>query len=258
MARRSKLALKARKKNPDFSKSQKRKAAFHTKRLPGVPRRRKRMIAPRLAPVRNPAVDWAETAKIIGIGFSGFAGARLLSRIAATQVEKRKPRWGRHAGAGTAVASFLAAAFFAKRWKVTAPYADELVFGSGLALLQTMVQTYIPQLGWMTADAAPELAAAAATATAPQTTGLLPSDEDEDSDEEFVARGGGSWFSHNDAFDKGRYARAAQPRAQRPAAPVARAAAPAPAAAPASAQNDMDDLLNEIDDDEASGGVFQN
>jgi hypothetical protein len=246
--RRSPLAKKYR-KNPAFSKSKKRR--IKRRRFRVQVRRSDRRDAPRYVSghqrhwQRNPAFDW-ETWKPLGVGFAGFAGSCLLTRIASVQVEKRKPTWGRHAGVVSSAAAFVAALLLARKWQKTAPYETSLQYGTGIALAKTVIQTYFPKLGWMVTDASPEVAEAAQAKTlvAPQTAGLLPDDEEDDED---------GWYQYNDAYDHGRHAKEAQPRP-----PVPSAAAPARPAAPAAAtDDDVDDLLAELSDDDG-GGVFAN
>ena len=258
-------------KNPDFSKSKKRRASAGRWRDRGgralgherdergqrrvASRIRKRVAARRARRVahRNPAailagVDWVETGKLVGVAFGGFAAGRLMTRIVAVQVAKRKPTWAKHAGVAANAAAFAAALFLSKRWKRSAPYEWPLVVGTGLSLLQTFVQTYFPKLGWIVADATPDQIAEAAGQNqlpAPQTSGMLP-DDDGDVDD------GDDWSSYNDAYDQGRFSRSAQPQNQ-PARPQPQAR---PVDVPSGVHQEgggiddgeIDDALNNLDD----------
>lgn len=102
-------------------------------------------------PLATDVMEW------VGPGFAGFAVARFTTRIAATQIAKRKPRLGKHAGAAAAIAAFLAAWFLANRWKAISKWQMPIVVGAGLAAIQSLIQLYIPKLGWMVSDATPEL-----------------------------------------------------------------------------------------------------
>jgi hypothetical protein len=251
MARhKSKLARKYRRKaeaNPPAGDSKKKRAKH-------VRRRKRSPVAVTVRRNPTPAVDWMDLGTEIGAGFAGFAASRLTTRIVSVQLAKRAPTYAKHAGVASSLATFLAAVLLAKRWKHTEKYADALAFGSGLALLQTVIQTYIPGLGWIVADCSPEVAAAAQpAAVAPASQGGLLDDDDSDDD---------SWFSYNDAYDRGRHAPSAQPRAsqQRSAAAPApqqtratQATGPAPGAGE---DDDVDSLLADLDDD--SLGVFAN
>lgn len=137
-------------------------------------------------------------------GFASFAGTRFVTRVVATQVAKRAPSWGKHAGAVASVSSFLAAWFLAHRWKFTAKYHTPIVVGSFLATLQSLIQLYIPALGWMIADATPELLVAGDQQLVAQDRQLAqlrmqPTDEDPNA------------FVYNDEYDAGRYAGAQGP-----------------------------------------------
>lgn len=169
-------------------------------------------------------------------GFGAFAASRFVSRVAATQVAKRWPKLGKHAGVAAAGGTFAAAWFLAHRWDKIAKYHTPAVVGSGLAFLQTLVQTYFPQFGWMVSDVTPDLPKVAAAEAAVKS--IAPPqiiDHDEEAD------GTPSWYSYNDAYDSGRYA----PEAQAP-----------------STQGDdegesVEDMLNQMGvGEEGYGGIF--
>lgn len=137
-----------------------------------------------------------DMAEFIGPGFASFAATRFLTRIAAVQLARKKPSWGRHAGAITSVASFAAAWFGAHRVKVLEKYHTPIVVGSAIAALQSLIQLYVPKLGWMIADASPQLAEELQlTAPAAQTLNLPPGVELLDEDPNL--------YSYNDSFDNG-------------------------------------------------------
>lgn len=209
----------------------------------------------------NPAaifagVDWVETGKLVGVAFGGFAAGRLATRIVAVQVAKRKPTWAKHAGVAANALTFAAALFAARRWSKTKPYEMPLVLGTGLSLLQTVLQTYFPKLGWMVAETTPEQIAEASgqgqQLPGAQTTGYLPDDDGDVGD-------GGDWSDFNDAYDQGRFARSAQPGNQPPPAPRP----PQPVQTQSDVHqegggiddSDVDDVLTDLNDDEG-GGVF--
>jgi hypothetical protein len=132
-------------------------------------------------------------------GFGGFAGTRFLTRIATTQVAQRAPSWAKHAGAIASVGSFFAAWLLAHKWEWLKKYHTPIVVGSAIAALQSLIQIYIPILGWMVSDATPELATSATqgnlTAQDKQLAQLQLQPTDEDPNE----------FQYNDAYDAGRY-----------------------------------------------------
>jgi hypothetical protein len=147
---------------------------------------------------RNPPL-WTDLAEFIGPGFAGFAATRLLTRIAAVQLAKKKPSWGKHAGAITSVAAFLGAWWASGKWKVTAKYQMPIVVGAGLAAIQSIIQLYIPKLGWMITDASTEIDSLKINGDTTQQQ-ALPSDlqyVDDDPNE----------YTYNDSYDAGRYSK---------------------------------------------------
>jgi hypothetical protein len=190
-------------------------------------KRRKR--SSEAAPRRNPPL-LADLGEWVVPGFGGFAVARFATRIASTQVTKWKPSLGKHAGAGVSVAAFLAAWFLAHRVKWLAKYHTPVTVGAAIAALQSLIQIYLPQFGWMIADATPELAGSAASATTDQSPlaavahlNLQPSNDDPNE------------YTYNDSFDAGRYS----PQ-------TGGAAGSASGQAPPAGKDDLSDL--EIDD----------
>lgn len=143
----------------------------------------------------NPPL-FTDLAEFIGPGFAGFAATRLLTYVTATQIAKRAPKLGKHAGAAASVGSFLAAWFLANRWKWLAKYQMPLVVGSGIAALQSLLQLYVPKIGWMVSDASPQVgqiaARSAKASIGPNPDDLQPIDDDPD---EYV---------YNDSYDAGR------------------------------------------------------
>jgi hypothetical protein len=179
---------------------------------------------------------FAELAEFVGPAFGGFALTRFATRILATQVAKKKPSLGKHAGAIASVGAFLAAWLLAHKWKWLAKYQMPLVVGSGLAALQSLIQLYVPKLGWTVSDATPELAGAGMTAQqlSAKQNNLTFLDENPD------------YYTYNDSFDTGRMG-TTQTQANN--------------AATAQDATD-DDLLADLDLEETAGaqnmGIFSN
>lgn len=156
------------------------------------------------APARNPPL-LAEIGGFILPGFGGFAATRFLTRLASTQVAKRKPSLGKHAGVIASVGSFFAAWFLAHRIKWLAEYQQPIVVGAGLAAIQSILQLYFPMIGWMVSDASPaELeegnGSTQQIVTAPngrqfRMDDLQPIDDDPNE------------FTYDDSFDAGRMSR---------------------------------------------------
>jgi hypothetical protein len=131
------------------------------------------------SPRRNPPL-LVDLAEFIGPGFAAFAATRFGTRIATQMIAKHRPSWGKHAGALASIASFVAAWQLAHRVKMLEKYATPVAVGAGIAAAQSLIQLYIPQLGWMVSDASPTVAPAVAAAPAPVQlpAGLEPVDED--------------------------------------------------------------------------------
>lgn len=166
-------------------------------------RRRSREGGDRPAPRSNPPL-LSEIGEFVLPGFGGFAASRLLTRMTAVQIAKRKPAWAKHAGVIASVGSFVAAWWGANRIKALEKYHTPIVVGSALAGLQSIIQLWIPQLGWMldvdTGENHDELQVqAAATQKFIQEAQLKPVNEDP------------SWFTYDDKYDAGRYATASGP-----------------------------------------------
>jgi len=165
-------------------------------------------------------------------GFAGFAATRFATRTAQTQIATRWPdsSWGKHAGAVASLGSFLAAWLLAHKWKWLAKYQTPLVVGSAIAALQSLIQLYVPRLGWMIADASPELdttvqqlqaGGTQAALSAQLPPGMTPVNDDP------------NLYVYNDAYDAGRYSQPASGNQSQ------QAASPSPTS---SVDDDMEDL----------------
>lgn len=150
------------------------------------------------SPRHNPPL-LAELAEFIGPGFAAFAATRFGTRIASQTIAKKKPSWGKHAGAVASVGSFLAAWLLAHRVKWLEKYATPIAVGAGIAAAQSLIQLYIPKIGWMVSDASPQLAAAASPQ---QIAKPAVPDQFEVVDEDPAA------YQYNDTYDAANYAAA--------------------------------------------------
>lgn len=193
---------------------------------------------------RNPPL-MTDVFEWIAPGFAGFAAARFGTRLAASAISKRKPSLGRHAGGAAAVLAFLAAWYLSGRWKAISKYQMPLVVGSGIAAIQSLLQLYIPKLGWTVAYSTPEITEPAQQPL-PEGSEVL---EDEDP----------NLYTYDDRYDSGRMG-PAQHRADRRAA-----AAGSPATHAQAQVQAEEDLLQDLfsSDDDAVGqtvnmGVFTN
>lgn len=188
-------------------------------------------------PRPNPGIV-ADLARDLLPAVAGFVGSRLTTRMVTLMVAKKWPRFAQHAGAIWSVGLSAAAYFGADKIKSISKYQEGIFIGTSLATVATVVQSYIPALGWMFAEVRPaELAP--------------PQDAEQLTAGDYGNPYGGEY---NDAFDAGRYS----PPATAPTANAPRvAAAAAAAASPEVAQADaaLDDLMAELGADEG-GGIF--
>jgi len=168
----------------------------------------------------------------IGPGFAAFAAARFVTYLATGQIEKWRPSWGRHAGAIAAAGTFVATWMLAHRVKFLSRWVEPIVIGTGLAGAQSLLQIYVPKLGWMVGD--PTIAATDATQQAVNAASQLPPGFTA-VDEDLTA------FEFNDAHDPGIYG-----------------SNPQPAAATQQAAQASDDVMDDLDLDQSSmqGGIF--
>lgn len=186
----------------------------------------------------NPASSFmGEVTDVLLPGFAGFAAARFATRMATLAIAKKWPKWARHAGALAGISVVGFSWFGAGKIKALSKYQDGLLLGSAIGTISTIIQTYVPALGWIVAEVAPAELAPTATAGELGATGM-PDEE---------------WGYYNDAFSSGRYP-APAPRVQHGAAPSA--VVSAAASETAKEQAAIDDFLNEMSADQTGGGIF--
>lgn len=213
--------------------------------------------APSRASRANPPVV-SDLTHVVLPAFGAYALTRVFSRIVFSMVQKRWPKFGKHAHAASGVAAFIGAWFLAHRWSRLAKYHDGVIVGTGIAAAQGVAQTYLPaKYNWLLAD--PKAADVAAAAPAPQQQLLEPTGAYEET-------GAGDEYdvfeAQLDAIEspRGRNRTVAPPKATR--TPVA-------SAMRAAAHNDDDDtsafdidLVGELgadeDVDDLYSGAFEN
>lgn len=110
------------------------------------------------APRSNPPLAM-EIVEYLAPGFGGFAATRVLTRLAAVQIARWKPSWGKHAGVLASAVAFGAAWWGAHRVKLLEKYATPITVGAGIAALQSVFQLWLPKIGWLIGDPLPALAA---------------------------------------------------------------------------------------------------
>lgn len=159
------------------------------------------------APKKNNPPLFTDLLEFVGPGFASFAATRFATRITSTQIAKVRPNLSKHAGAGISVAAFLAAWFLAHRVKWLEKYHTPITVGAAIAALQSLIQIYVPKLGWMISDASPEIDAAVAApqlAAARESADLQPVDVDPNE------------FTYDDSYDAGRYSKTGYKPGQSP------------------------------------------
>lgn len=75
-----------------------------------------------------------------------YAATRLTGRIMRNFVGGRFPTWQKHFGPLGNVLAFIASWVLSHKWRRLERYHTPIVVGSGIALVQSLVQTYLPGL----------------------------------------------------------------------------------------------------------------
>jgi hypothetical protein len=112
--------------------------------------RKKRAVAR-----KNPPLG-TDLMKNVAPAFGAYVATRLVSRIVYQIVQRKWPKAGKHACAGSAVATFGAAFFAAHKVKRLEAHHDAIIVGSGIAAGQAVLRTYLPKYGWIVGDPKPE------------------------------------------------------------------------------------------------------
>lgn len=185
----------------------------------------------------------SEVAEMVLPGAAGFVGSRFLTRIAAVQVAKRAPGFGKHAGAIASVGVLAAAWLLANKWKPLARYQLPIVVGSAIATIQSLLQLYLPRIGWIVSDPMPDLAVAGGNqvliqngqATMQLPGNLQPVDDDP------------NMYVYDDRYDNQQSQPQQQPQQQQSQAPQGQGSGQ-------TSQSD-DDLLAQIEDEQSTQGL---
>jgi hypothetical protein len=97
-------------------------------------------------------------------GIGGYGGTRLTGRIVRNIIAKKWPNLAKHGGVIGNLIAAVAIYFAVKNWR---KIRDEAMLGSAIAVVQSILQTYLPGLAWLfDADAQPFLGVTT-TQTAP-------------------------------------------------------------------------------------------
>jgi len=130
------------------------------KSLANIQRRRKARRNPSAAPVARLAANPAamtDFTHVVLPGFAAYGGTRVVSRIVYSLVQRKWPKWGKHAAALSGIATAAAAWFFAHKVKRLAQYHDGIIVGTSIAALQGIATTYVPEkYSWLLKDPRPE------------------------------------------------------------------------------------------------------
>lgn len=126
----------------------------------------KRKRSKRIPLIQNPPLA-VDLVSFVGPGLASFVATKTFSRGVTSLVAKRFPA-GRlqHVKVAGAVAAFAASYYGAHRVSKLEPYHTPIVVGSAIAMVQTVMHTYLPALRWLFADdaaSAPALAGARET-----------------------------------------------------------------------------------------------
>ena len=141
------------KKSPEENPTPKKKRGLATIRRARRARAARRNPAPATA---NPPIV-ADFTHVLLPGFAAYGLTRILQRIVYTLVQKRWPKFGKHAHAAAGVLGFGSVWWLGHKIKFVEPYHDAVVMGSGIAALQGVAQTYLPKkYSWLLSDCRPE------------------------------------------------------------------------------------------------------
>jgi hypothetical protein len=133
-----------------------KKATAIPKTLAANRRRRKARSNPGSTAAANPPIA-KDITHVLLPGFAGYAATRVLQRIVFMIVQRKWPKFGKHASAVAGVAGFGGVWFFAHKIQRLAPYHDGIVMGSGVAALHGIATCYMPtKYKWLLTDCRPE------------------------------------------------------------------------------------------------------
>lgn len=118
--------------------------------------------------------------KFVGPAAGGYVATRVVNRVARALATKKSPRFGKHAGPLASLVSLCAIYFVSKKYGKLKNYSEAIVAGSIIAVVQSLVQAYVPGLLWLF-DMSPQ--PLPAPAPKPQLEGDDEYDEYDESDE---------------------------------------------------------------------------
>jgi hypothetical protein len=117
-------------------------------------KRRAKAATKRLSAVSNFVPNGLKEEALNNIlpAFGSYAASRFLERMAFVQVMKRWPKLGKHAPVVAGLIAAVAAHYLGKKVKALKKYENPIMIGAAIALIQTLIQTYLPTFGWIVSD----------------------------------------------------------------------------------------------------------
>jgi hypothetical protein len=135
----------------------KSKGARLTKKVAGRKKRKSR-------PIKNPETGlvaassgflsqtWSEIANAAVPGLVAYGCTRAVGRMAYKIGKRRSPAFAKHAGPLASVLFAGGASYAARKFDYLAKWDLSITVGAWIAAIQSVVQTYIPQYGWILND----------------------------------------------------------------------------------------------------------
>jgi hypothetical protein len=116
-----------------------------------APARKKPAAKKNPAPADNPPV-LQDITQVILPGVGAYAASRIVGRVAYKVARKKSPRMAKHAGAIAPAAYLIAVWFLVNKVKRLEDYHGPALIGASIGAIQSLLQTYLPQYGWILND----------------------------------------------------------------------------------------------------------
>lgn len=165
MAKRSVTRVRPKAAKPRARGARRNPPAVAAKPATPNPRARKRRLIARRGAARhvqraaekiyemNPA-GLAGFAQMVLPAFAGYAATRFISRIAYVQLSART-KHANHLSVLASAATTFASHLASQHVDALEQYGPPATFGSAIATLQAVIQTYLPKFGWIVSDYLP-------------------------------------------------------------------------------------------------------
>ena len=112
---------------------------------------RKRKKRSNAALIKNPPIGQDLWEQVVP-GIATYAGLRISGRIAYKVAKRKSAKMAKHAGALTPLLLAGAGYFAVHKIDKLKPYHDAFVVAAAIAVVQSLMQTYVPQWGWILND----------------------------------------------------------------------------------------------------------